>query len=116
MDEPQRPERLVDVDRRPHALLQSVQDLAQQRSVPEPIAGRHILAVGLRRALVTHMVPSTAQFDPIGADPIYTRYRRRDHMTMDESYFPILWDKAARRSEWLSSLPQLPGAGDSGNS
>ena len=63
-----------------------------------------------RRALVTHMIPSTAQFDPVGADPIYSRYRRRDDMTMDESYFPILWDKAGNRSAWLSSLPQLPGA------
>jgi hypothetical protein len=56
------------------------------------------------------MIPSTAQFDPVGADPIYTRYRRRGEMTMDESYFPILWDKAGNRSAWLSSLPQLPGA------
>jgi hypothetical protein len=36
-------------------------------------------------------------------------------MTMDESYFPILWDKAEGRSEWLSSLPQLPGAAVAGS-
>ncbi len=62
-----------------------------------------------RRALVTHMVRSDAQFDPVGADPVYSRYRRRGDMTMDQSYFPILWDKAGNRTQWLSELPTLPG-------
>ncbi len=67
-----------------------------------------------RRALVTHMIPSNAQFDSVGVDPIYTRYRRRGDMTMDESYFPILWDQAGGRSEWLASLPPLAGAAGGG--
>ncbi|MSX01810.1 MAG: phytanoyl-CoA dioxygenase family protein [Actinobacteria bacterium] len=64
-----------------------------------------------RRALVTHMIRSDARFDPVNTDPIYTRYRRRGDTTMDESYFPILWDKNGNRSAWLSELPGLPGGG-----
>ena len=61
-----------------------------------------------RRALVTHMVPVEARFHPENADPIYSRYRRRGDLSLDESFFPVLWDETGGRSAWLAGLPELP--------
>ena len=61
-----------------------------------------------RRALVTHMVPVEARFHPHNADPIYSRYRRRGDLSLDESFFPVLWDESGARSAWLDGLPELP--------
>jgi hypothetical protein len=40
-------------------------------------------------------------------DLIYSRYRRRGDLSLDESYFPVLWDESGGRSAWLDSLPEL---------
>jgi ectoine hydroxylase-related dioxygenase (phytanoyl-CoA dioxygenase family) len=61
-----------------------------------------------RRALVTHMVPVETRFHPTETDLIYSRYRRRGDLSLDESFFPVLWDDTGGRSRWLSELPQLP--------
>jgi ectoine hydroxylase-related dioxygenase (phytanoyl-CoA dioxygenase family) len=61
-----------------------------------------------RRALVTHMVPVGARFHPVNVDPIYSRYRRRGDLSLDESFFPVLWDETGGRSAWLAGLPELP--------
>ncbi|HEX2414216.1 MAG TPA: phytanoyl-CoA dioxygenase family protein [Thermoleophilaceae bacterium] len=61
-----------------------------------------------RRALVTHMVPVEARFHPVNVDPIYSRYRRRGDLSLDESFFPVLWDETGGRSAWLAGLPELP--------
>jgi ectoine hydroxylase-related dioxygenase (phytanoyl-CoA dioxygenase family) len=63
-----------------------------------------------RRALVSHLIPAGARFHPEHVDPVYSRYRRVDDETMDESYFPIVWTRGGRRSAWLDSLPSLVGA------
>jgi ectoine hydroxylase-related dioxygenase (phytanoyl-CoA dioxygenase family) len=44
-----------------------------------------------RRALVSHLIPAGAEFHPEHVDPVYSRYRRTDDLTMDESFFPIVW-------------------------
>ena len=61
-----------------------------------------------RRALVTHMTPVEARFHPDEVDLIYSRYRRRGDLSLDESFFPVLWDENGGRSAWLASLPELP--------
>jgi hypothetical protein len=60
-----------------------------------------------RRALVSHLVPADARFHPERVDPVYSRYRRHGDMTMDESYFPVVWTRDARRSAWLGELSAL---------
>jgi hypothetical protein len=61
-----------------------------------------------RRSLVTHMAPVEARFHPHEVDLIYSRYRRRGDLSLDESFFPVLWDENGGRSAWLASLPELP--------
>jgi ectoine hydroxylase-related dioxygenase (phytanoyl-CoA dioxygenase family) len=63
-----------------------------------------------RRALVSHLVPVETRFHPTNTDVIYSRYRRRADLSLDESFFPVLWDENGGRSEWLKDLPPLPGA------
>ena len=36
-------------------------------------------------------------------DPTYSRYRRVGDLTLDESFFPVVWTKDGRRSEWLDT-------------
>jgi hypothetical protein len=60
-----------------------------------------------RRALVSHLVPADARFHPENVDPVYSRYRRHGDLTMDESYFPVVWTCDGRRSAWLDELPTL---------
>ena len=61
-----------------------------------------------RRALVSHLIPEQTRFHPHETDLIYSRYRRRGDLSLDESYFPVVWDENGGRSAWLASLPELP--------
>ena len=61
-----------------------------------------------RRALVSHVLPAHTRFHPTNVDPTYSRYRRRGDLSMDESFFPVLWDATGGRTPWLEDLPQLP--------
>ncbi|OLE38675.1 MAG: hypothetical protein AUI36_26180, partial [Cyanobacteria bacterium 13_1_40CM_2_61_4] len=46
-----------------------------------------------RMALVSHMVPVQVRFHPTNVDLIYSRYRRRGDLSLDESFFPVMWDE-----------------------
>lgn len=46
-----------------------------------------------RRAVISHLLPAAVEFHPDHADPVFSRYRRRGDMSLDESYFPIVWTK-----------------------
>jgi ectoine hydroxylase-related dioxygenase (phytanoyl-CoA dioxygenase family) len=61
-----------------------------------------------RRALVAHFAPAHARFDPVEVDLVYSRYRRRDDLALDESFFPVVWNASGGRSAWLEELPPLP--------
>jgi phytanoyl-CoA hydroxylase len=61
-----------------------------------------------RRALVSHLVAAHTRFHPTNVDQTYSRYRRRGDLSMDESFFPVLWDETGGRTPWLEELPQLP--------
>ena len=54
-----------------------------------------------RRALISHLAPADVQFHPVHADPVYSRYRRAGDMTLDESYFPVVWSRNGGRTAWL---------------
>jgi ectoine hydroxylase-related dioxygenase (phytanoyl-CoA dioxygenase family) len=56
-----------------------------------------------RRAVISHLLPAAVEFHPEHADPVYSRYRRRGDMSLDESYFPIVWTKDGRRTAWLDA-------------
>ena len=57
-----------------------------------------------RMALVSHMLPVEARFHETNVDLIYSRYRRRGDLSLDESFFPVLWDESGYRTPWLAEL------------
>lgn len=57
-----------------------------------------------RMGLVSHMLPALARFHETNVDVNYSRYRRRGDLSMDESFFPVLWDRGGYRTPWLSEL------------
>jgi hypothetical protein len=60
-----------------------------------------------RMALVTHMLPVEARFHETNVDLIYSRYRRQGDLSLDESFFPVLWDESGYRTPWLRELPAI---------
>ena len=60
-----------------------------------------------RRAIVSHLIASHTRFHPTNVDQVYSRYRRRGDLAMDESFFPVLWEETGGRSYWLAGLPTL---------
>jgi ectoine hydroxylase-related dioxygenase (phytanoyl-CoA dioxygenase family) len=60
-----------------------------------------------RMALVSHMIPVEARFHETNVDLVYSRYRRRGDLSLDESFFPVLWDETGYRTPWLAELPAL---------
>jgi ectoine hydroxylase-related dioxygenase (phytanoyl-CoA dioxygenase family) len=57
-----------------------------------------------RRAVISHLVPVGTRFHPEHVDPVYSRYRRADDMSLDESFFPIVWTRDGYRTDWLREL------------
>jgi 2-oxoglutarate-dependent dioxygenase len=60
-----------------------------------------------RMALVTHMIPVEARFHPTNVDLVYSRYRRHGDLSLDESFFPVMWDETGGRTRWLAELPDI---------
>jgi hypothetical protein len=58
-------------------------------------------------ALVSHLLPSQTRFHDRNVDVVYSRYRRRGDTSMDEAFFPILWDATGYRTPWLTELPDI---------
>jgi ectoine hydroxylase-related dioxygenase (phytanoyl-CoA dioxygenase family) len=56
-----------------------------------------------RRAVISHLIPADAQFHPENVDPVYSRYRRVGDMSLDESFFPVVWSRDGGRSGWLDA-------------
>ena len=64
-------------------------------------------ATRARMALVSHFVPVETRFHETNVDVTYSRYRRRGDLSLDESFFPIVWDESGYRTPWLVALPEL---------
>ncbi len=60
-----------------------------------------------RMALVSHFVPVETRFHETNVDVTYSRYRRRGDLSLDESFFPVVWDETGYRTPWLAELPDL---------
>ena len=60
-----------------------------------------------RMALVSHFVPVETRFHETNVDVTYSRYRRRGDLSLDESFFPVVWDGSGYRTPWLAELPAL---------
>jgi ectoine hydroxylase-related dioxygenase (phytanoyl-CoA dioxygenase family) len=57
-----------------------------------------------RMALVSHMIPAHARFHEHNVDLVYSRYRKRGDLSLDESFFPVMWDETGYRTPWLKLL------------
>jgi ectoine hydroxylase-related dioxygenase (phytanoyl-CoA dioxygenase family) len=60
-----------------------------------------------RMALVSHLLPAEARFHETNVDVTYSRYRRRGDLSLDESFFPVVWTESGYRTPWLAELPAL---------
>ena len=60
-----------------------------------------------RMALVSHFITAEARFHETNVDVTYSRYRRRGDLSLDESFFPVVWDESGYRTPWLAELPDL---------
>jgi ectoine hydroxylase-related dioxygenase (phytanoyl-CoA dioxygenase family) len=60
-----------------------------------------------RMALVSHLIPVETRFHETNVDVTYSRYRRRSDLSLDESFFPVVWDESGYRTPWLAGLPDL---------
>ena len=56
-----------------------------------------------RRSVVAHCISSAAHFHPENKGPVYSRYQRPGDRTMDEAFFPVLWERSGERSSYLES-------------
>ncbi len=60
-----------------------------------------------RMALVSHLIPAEVRFHHEQTDLVYSRYRKRGDLSLDESFFPVLWHETGYRTPWLSELPEI---------
>ena len=60
-----------------------------------------------RMALVSHFIPVETRFHETNVDVTYSRYRRRGDLSLDESFFPVVWSESGYRTPWLAELPDL---------
>ena len=60
-----------------------------------------------RMALVSHMIPVATRFHETNVDVTYSRYRRRGDLSLDESFFPVMFDESGYRTPWLDDLPAI---------
>jgi len=60
-----------------------------------------------RMALVSHFIPVETRFHETNVDVTYSRYRRRGDLSLDESFFPVVWTESGYRTPWLAALPVL---------
>ena len=61
----------------------------------------------VRMALVSHMVRAETRFHHANVDVVYSRYRRRGDLALDESFFPVMWHESGYRTPWLAELPDI---------
>ncbi|MEL6137942.1 MAG: phytanoyl-CoA dioxygenase family protein [Cyanobacteria bacterium J06628_6] len=55
-----------------------------------------------RRSLAISALSGATQFQPQGAGYIFDRYRMHNSLTLDESYYPILWSADGYRTPFLA--------------
>jgi hypothetical protein len=51
--------------------------------------------------VISHFIRAETTFHPTHTDLNYSRYRRVGDLTLNESFFPVVWTGDGRRSAWL---------------
>src|SRR4026208_2300880 len=59
-------------------------------------------------ALVSHLIPVETRFHETNVDITYSRYRKHGDLSLDESFFPVVWDDTGYRK------PRSAGRADLG--
>jgi phytanoyl-CoA hydroxylase len=55
----------------------------------------------MRRSIGIHMIPENAEFSDRSGGYIYRRYQKTGDASLDESFFPVLWSRSGRRTDWI---------------
>jgi hypothetical protein len=75
-------------------------------------SGQNLMPDSVRRSLVIAHIPSESKFKPVDAyvpgGYIAGRYKRYGDDTMDESFFPIVWQRDGYRSAFLADYCDDP--------
>jgi len=66
-------------------------------------SGPNVTGDRMRRSIGIHMVRADARFSDRAGGYIYRRYQRTGDLTLDDSFFPILWSEHGRRTNWIDS-------------
>jgi hypothetical protein len=53
------------------------------------------------------MIPAEVRFHHENVDLNYSRYRKRGDLSLDESFFPVMWHRTGYRTPWLAELPVI---------
>ena len=61
-----------------------------------------------RRSLALSSISGQVQFQPEPQGYIFDRYRMRNSLTVDESYYPVLWSADGHRTPFLQQYCQEP--------
>ncbi|MEO1593043.1 MAG: phytanoyl-CoA dioxygenase family protein, partial [Cyanobacteria bacterium J06632_22] len=61
-----------------------------------------------RRSLALSAIPGQVQFQAEPQGYIFDRYRLRDRLTVDESYYPVLWSATGYRTPFLQAYCRDP--------
>jgi ectoine hydroxylase-related dioxygenase (phytanoyl-CoA dioxygenase family) len=69
-------------------------------------SGDNTTANVLRRSIGIHLLPSQVCFHSAGGGYIYGRYQRVGDNSLDESFFPILWQQDGYRTPYLDRYCQ----------
>jgi hypothetical protein len=64
-------------------------------------SGPNLTGDRTRRAIGIHLIPEQARFSDRPGGYIYRRYQLTGNPALDESFFPVLWSRTARRTEWI---------------
>jgi len=61
-----------------------------------------------RYSISTHCMSSEAEFHPTISSPMFNHYKKFNDLSMEESFFPILWTNNGRRSSFLKDYLLSP--------
>ena len=61
-----------------------------------------------RCSISTHCMSSEAEFHPTIPSPMFNHYKKFNDLSMEESFFPILWTNNGRRSSFLKDYLLSP--------
>ena len=61
-----------------------------------------------RYSISSHCMSSESEFHPTIPSPMFNHYKKFNDLTMEESFFPILWTEKGYRSSFLNEYLNVP--------